>query len=323
MGRARCTLQDIADRCGVSTAVVSTVVNNRQSRIACAQKTREKILAAADKLNYVPNILARSMRKKRIPLVGVFLHTNPDDMMFNYYVGNTLASCAGVLNKYSYETIFVPYSNSSDQYERMSSLISMGFVGGIITNIIQNDSERICTLLNSSSLPYTILGKVKDEKSCCLYNSNTFVTEQCLNFMRKKNLKRCISVELSFRDKNQFIFRQLPFPENYIWNAPELDINDALFDTDSTFYVFMGIKLYNKLCEIKNCKHFLIHETINQKENIPQNFNMILEHPSDILAENLEKTFCRWLVNDEKPSKFHTAIERPSEIFEVHFPTLS
>ena len=321
MGSTRCTLQDIANKCGVSTALVSTVVNNRKSRIACAQKTREKILSAAAELKYVPNILARSMRKKRVPLVGVFLHTSYDDMIANHYVGNTIASCASILNKYNYELIFIPYNNENDQFQRMQSLISVGLLGGIITNIIHNESEKICRLLKSSNLPYMVLGKVADKETYCLYNSNRITTEKCLEFMHRKNLANCFSVELSYRNKTELIYRRMPYPSDYIWAAPEIPEAEALQNKDDSLYIFMGIKLYNDFQKHINCKNFIIMETANRKEYIPQHFNTIIKNNNNSLADNIEKHFCKWLLNNELPQMFHTPFEHAENLFEINFTT--
>ena len=57
--------------------MVSAVLNGRTERISCSETTRNKILDAARKLNYTPNALARSMREKKVPLVGVFLRQHP------------------------------------------------------------------------------------------------------------------------------------------------------------------------------------------------------------------------------------------------------
>ena len=45
-------IKDIADRCGVSQATVSNVLNNKNN---VGRQTRDKILEAARELGYVPN----------------------------------------------------------------------------------------------------------------------------------------------------------------------------------------------------------------------------------------------------------------------------
>ena len=52
------TLNDVAKEAGVTVTTVSRVLNNRGS---ISDKTREKVYQAMDKLNYVPNEMARSL----------------------------------------------------------------------------------------------------------------------------------------------------------------------------------------------------------------------------------------------------------------------
>lgn len=60
MGRV--TIKDVANDAGVSITTASFAINNRTGRISEAAK--EKVLASAEKLGYVPNINARNLRAK-------------------------------------------------------------------------------------------------------------------------------------------------------------------------------------------------------------------------------------------------------------------
>jgi LacI family repressor for deo operon, udp, cdd, tsx, nupC, and nupG len=53
------TISDVAKKAGVSTATVSRVLANTDS---VTPKTRERVMAAAEALNYKPNALARNLR---------------------------------------------------------------------------------------------------------------------------------------------------------------------------------------------------------------------------------------------------------------------
>jgi DNA-binding LacI/PurR family transcriptional regulator len=64
------TLRQIAEHLGLSQPTVSHVLNNRgQFR----PETRQRVLAAAQKLGYVPNAAARAMRNNRTFQVGVVI----------------------------------------------------------------------------------------------------------------------------------------------------------------------------------------------------------------------------------------------------------
>jgi LacI family transcriptional regulator len=63
-------IKDVAERAGVSPAMVSVVLNNAEgARVAPA--TRQRVLDAAAALGYTPNRLARSLRTQRTHTLGM------------------------------------------------------------------------------------------------------------------------------------------------------------------------------------------------------------------------------------------------------------
>ena len=55
-------IKDIADRCGVSQATVSNVLNNKNN---VGKQTRDKILKAARELGYVPKRTEDTVHKRK------------------------------------------------------------------------------------------------------------------------------------------------------------------------------------------------------------------------------------------------------------------
>jgi len=72
------TLSVIAREAGVSSAVVSRVINEDPS-LRVSKATRERVLKVIEKLDYSPNIAARALRSSRTGLIGILLNdvTNP------------------------------------------------------------------------------------------------------------------------------------------------------------------------------------------------------------------------------------------------------
>jgi LacI family transcriptional regulator len=66
-------LKDLARYLGLSTATISTVLNATPAAAEIPAATQERILAAAEKFNYRPNALARSLRGMRSHTVGVLV----------------------------------------------------------------------------------------------------------------------------------------------------------------------------------------------------------------------------------------------------------
>lgn len=80
------TLSDVAAHVGVSAVAVSVVLNNSQSKVRVSAATRERILQAAQELQYQPNSLARSLRLQRTNVIGFYgAHGRTLDPRFPFY----------------------------------------------------------------------------------------------------------------------------------------------------------------------------------------------------------------------------------------------
>jgi len=70
-GRMTVTLRDVASDSGVSITTVSRILNGRETGVPIRDETRERVLAAAARMGYKPNLLARGLRGSRSSLLGV------------------------------------------------------------------------------------------------------------------------------------------------------------------------------------------------------------------------------------------------------------
>jgi LacI family transcriptional regulator len=70
------TIKDVAKHANVSIATVSHVINDTRF---VADETKNKVLSSMEELNYKPNAVARSLRKKESLIIGMVLpdNTNP------------------------------------------------------------------------------------------------------------------------------------------------------------------------------------------------------------------------------------------------------
>src|SRR4030095_2036627 len=75
----RITITEVAERAGVSIKTVSRVLN-RESNVRAAM--RDKVLSAAEALNYAPHISARRLAARRSFIIALLYHD--DDV--NHYI---------------------------------------------------------------------------------------------------------------------------------------------------------------------------------------------------------------------------------------------
>jgi transcriptional regulator with XRE-family HTH domain len=71
-------MRDIAAAAGVAPSTVSRVLNSAPSRVPIAAETRERVLAAAARLGYRPNPLARGLLGSATMLIGAVVRDFSD-----------------------------------------------------------------------------------------------------------------------------------------------------------------------------------------------------------------------------------------------------
>ncbi|WP_171060603.1 LacI family DNA-binding transcriptional regulator [Poseidonocella sp. HB161398] len=74
-GRRRVTQADVARLAGVSTAVVSAILNpNSATGVRVSQETAERVRKAVRELGYSPNLVAQSLARGKRNILGVFTY---------------------------------------------------------------------------------------------------------------------------------------------------------------------------------------------------------------------------------------------------------
>ena len=67
-------LKFLAEYLGLSPATISVVLNDSPTAREIPRETQERVLAAARKFNYRPNVLARGLRQRRSFTIGILVH---------------------------------------------------------------------------------------------------------------------------------------------------------------------------------------------------------------------------------------------------------
>src|SRR5688572_16465660 len=67
----RVTIRSVASEAGVSISTVSNVLNGRHQQMSA--ETRERVLAAMERLGYYPNHLAQSLVTRRTATIGLIM----------------------------------------------------------------------------------------------------------------------------------------------------------------------------------------------------------------------------------------------------------
>lgn len=71
-------MADVARAAGVAQSTVSRILNRAPEAILVTEATRERVLAAAQRLDYRPNPLARALRGAPTMLIGAIVRDVTD-----------------------------------------------------------------------------------------------------------------------------------------------------------------------------------------------------------------------------------------------------
>jgi len=115
------TIKDVAREAGVSIATVSNALNNSD---VVLPKTREHVLAVAEKLHYIPNLNGKRLRTAQTRTIGLFVTSMTGD-----YYGNMADTIHYICQKNGYELhVFIVDSAESIIQKLMNRIVDGAIV---------------------------------------------------------------------------------------------------------------------------------------------------------------------------------------------------
>jgi len=148
------TMRDVAQKCGVSPATVSIVLNNAPLSQYVAAATKERIERTAKTLGYRPNAMARFLRSKRSHSVGVMFFDITDPFCTPIFRG-----IENSLYQASYLPIFADAHNQLNRFERYLEMLLERHIEALIVvaNWLFVDIDLLADL-RKQNIPTTTIG---------------------------------------------------------------------------------------------------------------------------------------------------------------------
>jgi LacI family transcriptional regulator len=150
--RAPVTSHDVARAAGLSQSTVSRALRG-DPRVTAA--TRERVRAAADRLGYVPNALARNLVLRRTRTVGMLVTD-----IGNPYYPNLIAPLHDELAELGYRMILFAEQLSEKGDQHLDALLDHGIDGVVLTTSTVTSS--VPTELAARGLPFVLLTREVD-----------------------------------------------------------------------------------------------------------------------------------------------------------------
>lgn len=151
----RVTINDIAERTGVSIAAVSFALNGRKG---VSDETRERVLKVADDLGWAPAVAAKSLAEDRTETFGMVLARDPKNLGVESFYMQFLAGLEAELAERSYGLLLQVVPSVDDELETIKKWRNGRRVDGMIMVDVRVDDPRIELASKANALPAVIVG---------------------------------------------------------------------------------------------------------------------------------------------------------------------
>ncbi len=147
------SLKDIASQLGVSPTLVSFVLNDRGDEKGVSKETQKRVKTLARKLNFKPNVLARSLRTGSSKTIGLIIA----DISNNFYavIAKSIEDQASL---YGYNVIFMNSEEDSVKERKMVDLLIDRGVDGLIIASTSHGREDM-RKLRDSKIPFVLIDR--------------------------------------------------------------------------------------------------------------------------------------------------------------------
>lgn len=171
-------IRDVAKETGLSIATISRVMNGATS---VKPATRDIVLAACEKLDYVPNPAARSLSTNRSKTIAVIIPTI-EHSVFDKYI----AGIEQLLSERGYSLVLaVSNSNHDEELAAAQKLLGMGAEAFVLTGT--EHSQALIDMFQRRHVPYAFTSVWEPElASPTIGYDNRTLAKQAIEFLVTK-----------------------------------------------------------------------------------------------------------------------------------------
>jgi LacI family transcriptional regulator len=142
------TIVDVAREAGVSYATVSRVINNKNSILP---DKRDRVLAAMQRLGYVPNLHARKLAGGRSHVIGLVLHD-----VWSAYVLEILRGVDEELAAGNYDLMLYTSRQRASNESAFVTTLTQGLADGLLL-LLPRGLEKYLQRLRQQHFPFVLI----------------------------------------------------------------------------------------------------------------------------------------------------------------------
>ena len=184
----RPTLKDVAGLAGVSSATVSYVLNGKRT---ISDETKSRVYSAIEKLDYVPDLNARSLSMRDSKLIGVVVpQTEPGErLMFqNSFYSEALGSIEYYARQKGYHILI----SATDANESYLTLAKKRNLDGII--VIGMYPDEFYQQMKQSHIPIVLIDSYTNDH----YYHNVRIDDAYGSYLATKHMLECGHRDIAF-----------------------------------------------------------------------------------------------------------------------------
>ena len=151
--KKKTTINDIAMELGVSKSLVSFVLNGKSKEKRISEAMTKKVLEVADRLNYKPNYLAKSLRTGKSNTIALILAD-----ISNPFFARIARFVEIEASKYKYKIIFANSNEKKSQFTAELAVLKNRHVDGFIL-IPPIGSEKELLGLQKQKIPFVLVDR--------------------------------------------------------------------------------------------------------------------------------------------------------------------
>ncbi|TXK48063.1 LacI family transcriptional regulator [Pontibacter qinzhouensis] len=151
--KRKVSLKDIAQKVGVSTALVSYVLNGQEKQKRVGEEIAQKIKQAAKELNYQPNQIAKSLKSGKTHTLGLIVAD-----IANPFSANIARIIEDEAKQHKYNVVFGSSDENAEKAWDLIKVLLNRQIDGFIIALAENAEEQI-QYLKEHHIPFVLIDR--------------------------------------------------------------------------------------------------------------------------------------------------------------------
>lgn len=147
------SLKDIAEAAGVSTALVSYVLNDKEEEARVGKDTALRVREMAKKMNYQPNQIAKSLKSGKSQTIGLLVAD-----ISNSFFGNLARAIEDEAKKRGYTVLFGSSDENLEKSRRLIDTFTNRQIDGFIIAPAEGTASQLENL-KAAHIPFVLIDR--------------------------------------------------------------------------------------------------------------------------------------------------------------------